>query len=270
MVDDQEIRTVRQTPQTQVAAIGPAERERLRSGRVLIVGVGGLGTPAALCLASAGVGTLGLLDDDSVEPSNLPRQILYGAADVGRPKVEVAAEHLTALWPKLSVECVYRRLNADNLVEMFQGFDFVIDGTDGIATKYLVNDGAVLRGMPFSHAGVLGFCGQALTILPRRSACLRCVFPIPPSDGDVPTCQEAGVIGAVAGTMGALQAAEALKYLLGVGSLLTDRLLTYDGARRQWRLVNISPVRGCPLCGEAPTIHRLEPIYVPAGGCQFE
>jgi molybdopterin/thiamine biosynthesis adenylyltransferase len=140
------------------------------------------------------------------------------------------------------------------------GFDFVIDGTDHTASKYLVNEGAVLCGIPFSHAGVIGFQGQAMTVLPGRSACLRCLFPTPPPEGEMLTCQEAGVVGAVAGTMGMVQAGEALKFLTGTGTLLTDRLLTYDALKGRWRTISLPRAHHCPLCGDQPRIRRLEPV----------
>jgi len=230
---------------------------RLRNGRVLVVGVGGLGVPAALQLAGAGVGTIGLVDGDEIALSNLHRQVIYRRDDLGRRKVVAAAQHLARLYPQVTVAVHDERLTAENLVRLFAGFDFVIDGTDHIASKYLVNDGAVLRRVPFSHAGVVGFQGQTMTVLPGRSACLRCLFPTPPPAGDIPTCQETGVIGALAGTMGILQAAEAIKYLLGTGDLLSDRLVTCDALAGRWRTVRLSRAAGCPLCGDSPSIRHL-------------
>ena len=185
---------------------GRSARECLASSRVLIVGVGGLGAPAALRLAAAGVGTLGLIDGDTVDLSNLHRQIIYRTADVGRPKVVAAAERLAARYPKVAVRGFAERLTAHNFAHIFGDFDFVIDATDGVASKYLVNDAAVLCRVPFSHAGVLALHGQTMTVIPGRSACLRCLFPTPPSPDELPTCQEAGVIGPVVGSIGILQA----------------------------------------------------------------
>ena len=240
---------------------------RLRQGRVLIVGVGGLGTPAAWHLAHAGVGTLGLIDGDVVDPSNLHRQLLYRASDVGTSKVVVAARRLTAAFPRCTLTRFDERLTADNAMRIFSDFEFVIDGTDRIAAKYLVNDAAVLRGVPFSHAGVVGFQGQTFTVVPGQTACVRCLFPAPPPAGEVATCQEAGIIGSLAGSIGTLQAAEALKSILGTGRLLTDRLWTYDALRGRWRTVEIQRRRDCPLCGERPRIHRVEPVDAPASTC---
>lgn len=235
-------------------------RERLAAARVLIVGVGGLGSPAALYLAAAGIGMLGLVDGDAVELSNLHRQIIYRTQELKQGKVRAAAARIAGLNPRVAVECFEEPLSAVNLPAIFRRFDFVVDGTDRIATKYLVNDGAVLLGVPYSHAGIVGFQGQTLTVLPKRSACLRCIFPSPPPAGDVPTCQEAGIIGALAGSLGILQATEALKYVLGEGKLLTNRLLTYDGRAARWRSVPLARQRSCPLCGEAPTIRSLGPV----------
>jgi molybdopterin-synthase adenylyltransferase len=248
--------------------IGARERERLRRSRVLVVGVGGLGAPAALELAAAGVGTLGLVDFDVVEVSNLPRQLAYRTSDIGRPKVIVAAERLKRSYPGISVRSFPQRLSATNASEIFSQFDFVIDGTDHVASKYLVNDAAVLCDVPFSHAGIVGFQGQTMTVLPRRSACFRCLFPTPPLDGEIPTCQEAGIIGPLAGTFGLLQAMEALKYVLGAGRLLADRLLIYDALGAGWRTVRLSANRRCPLCGEQPTIRQVESVEYAAEVCR--
>lgn len=242
------------TRQLDRAVTGGQVRERLAQSRVLIVGVGGLGAPGALRLAAAGVGTLGLIDGDAVELSNLHRQIIYRTTDIGQPKVAAAAARLATLYPRVGVRCFARRLTADNAAHIFGDFDFIIDATDGIASKYLVNDVAVLCGVPFSHAGALAFEGQTMTVVPRHSACLRCLFPSPPAPDEMPTCQEAGIIGSVAGSIGVLQATEALKYLLGVGTCLTNRLLTYDALTARWRTIVLARRRDCPLCGEYPTI----------------
>jgi molybdopterin/thiamine biosynthesis adenylyltransferase len=229
--------------------IGDA-RARLRETRVLIVGVGGLGAPAALQLAACGVGTIGLLDCDAVEISNLQRQIIYRTIDIGQRKVDAASRRLQPTCPETALRTFDIRLTAENLPSIFRDFDFVIDGTDTVESKFLVNDGAIALGIPFSHAGILGFRGQTLTVIPRRSACLRCLFPLPPSPDEIPTCQSAGIIGALAGSIGLIQAGEALKFLLNEGELLTNRLLTYDAARQRWRTVELSVDPQCPACGE--------------------
>jgi molybdopterin-synthase adenylyltransferase len=238
-------------------AVEYVPRPGVRNGKVLVVGVGGLGCPAALALARAGVGTIGLIDPDVVELSNLQRQILYAMSDLGRPKVQAARERLLRINPSLFVLSYQERLTIENLSVLFQGYDFIIDGTDGIATKFLINDGAVLMQKPFSYAGAVQFQGQTLTVLPRSSSCLRCWFPVPPAEDEVPTCQESGVIGSLVGSMGLIQATEAVKYLSGDGELLTDRLLTYDALTSRWREVRVQRSRQCPLCGETPTITNL-------------
>lgn len=231
---------------------------RVRDGKVLVVGVGGLGSPAALALALAGVGTIGLIDPDVVELSNLQRQILHQTSDLGRPKVVSAREKLLRLNPAVAVLTHHERLQAENLPRLFRAYDFIIDATDGVATKFLINDGAVLLGKPFSYGGIVQFTGQTLTVLPRQTTCLRCLFPEIPSADDIPTCQEAGIIGSLAGSLGLVQATEAVKYLDGDGELLTDRLLMYEALALRWRAVTVKRNPRCPLCGESPTITTIE------------
>jgi len=234
------------------------EADRLRRSRVLIVGVGGLGSPAAMILASAGTGAIGLVDGDVVDPSNLPRQVVYRDADVGHRKVTAAAARLVSLYPATAFPTFPEPLTAANAPRILQGFDVVIDGTDRVTAKYLVNDAAVAAGVPFIHAGVVGFEGQLLAVVPRRTACLRCLFPVPPSEGEVPTCQETGILGPLAGAMGALQAGEALRYLIGCP--VGNRLLTCDAVRQRWRTIALARNPACGACGEAPpaaTTHRI-------------
>ncbi|MGE0680999.1 MAG: ThiF family adenylyltransferase [Candidatus Binatia bacterium] len=229
----------------------------VRNGRVLIVGVGGLGSPAAFALAQVGVGVIGLIDPDVVELSNLQRQILHYTSDIGRPKVRSAKEKLERLNQTVEVIPYQDRLQVENLFKLFREYDFIIDATDGVATKFLINDGAVLLGKPFSYGGIVQFSGQTLTVVPGETTCLRCLFPILPSSDDIPTCQESGVIGSLAGSLGFVQAMEAVKYLSGEGVLLTDRLLTYDAAISRWRVIAVRRNPRCPLCGESPTITKL-------------
>jgi molybdopterin/thiamine biosynthesis adenylyltransferase len=205
------------------------------------------------------VGTIGLVDPDAVELSNLQRQILHQTSDLGRPKVLSAQEKLLRLNSTGTVVAHPEHLHAGNLSRLFRAYDFIIDATDGVATKFLINDGAVLLGKPFSYGGIVQFTGQTLTVLPRRTTCLRCLFPEIPSADDIPTCQEAGIIGSLAGSIGLVQAAEAVKYLGGdEGNLLTDRLLTYDALAMRWRPVPVRCNPRCPLCGEVPTITSLQ------------
>ena len=223
--------------------------ERLRRASVLIVGVGALGCAAAEALADAGIGRLGLVDPDNVERSNLHRQLLHRTTDLGRPKVESAAEKLAARYGAVALAPVMARLDDRNADVLFAGHDCVVDATDGVATKFLVNDAAVRRGRPLVHGGIARFLGQLMTILPGRSACYRCLFGAPPDASDVPSCQEAGVLGSLAGTIGLLQAAEAIRYLTGTGTLLTDRLLTYDALTGRWRQVRLRRNPVCTACG---------------------
>jgi molybdopterin/thiamine biosynthesis adenylyltransferase len=208
-------------------------------------------------LALAGVGTIGVIDPDVVELSNLQRQILHQTPDLGRPKVASAREKLLRLNPAISVIAHHERLQVENLPRLFHAYDFIIDATDGVTTKFLINDGAVLLGKPFSYGGIVQFTGQTLTVLPRQTPCLRCLFPDIPSAEDIPTCQEAGIIGSLAGSLGLVQATEAVKYLNGESELLTDRLLTYDALALRWRAVPVKRNPRCPLCGESPTITTL-------------
>ncbi len=230
---------------------------RLQSGKVLVVGVGGLGSPAALALAVAEVGVIGLVDPDTVELSNLQRQILYATSDLGKSKVASAREKLLRINPQVVVQAHHERLHPGNLLQLFLPYDFIIDGTDSVATKFLINDGAVLMGKPFSYGGIVQFHGQTLTVLPGQSACLRCLFPVPPDPDEIPTCQESGILGSLAGTLGFMQANEAVKYLKGQNDLLTNRLLTYEAQALRWRMVTVQRNPRCPVCSPVPTITRL-------------
>jgi molybdopterin-synthase adenylyltransferase len=227
-------------------------QRRLAESRVLVVGIGALGCPAIVHLAAAGIGTLVLIDPDVVELSNLPRQILHSEAGIGVRKVDSAAEFLSRRFPQVRVERHAAALDDANLPDLFAAADFVIDATDGATAKFLINDGAVRLGRPFSHAGVLGFLGQTMTVLPGRSACYRCLFPEPPPAGEVASCQEAGVVGGIAGVIAGVQAAEAIKYLIGDGELLTDRLLTVDALSGSWRHVRLARNPRCPVCAGPP------------------
>jgi adenylyltransferase/sulfurtransferase len=226
----------------------PTNSELTRA-RLLVVGVGGLGAPAAATLASAGVGTLGLVDPDVVEVSNLHRQALYTDADVGRPKVEAASARLAPLAPALRVEPYRHRFTADD-GDLLSRYDVVLDGTDSIAAKFAVNDAAVAARVPLVHAGVLGFRAQLLTVLPGGT-CYRCVFEEAPPPGDAPSCQEAGVMGPVPAFAAALQAAEAIRILTGRGAAFADRLVTFDLRAGIWRIVPLAPNPRCPVCAPA-------------------
>jgi adenylyltransferase/sulfurtransferase len=237
--------------------VGGKGQEKLLASRVLIVGAGGLGSPAAMYLAAAGVGTIGLIDSDEVDLTNLQRQIAHFTADLGSPKVESALEKLKAINPAVRVETYRERATADNIRGIVARYDFVLDGTDNFPAKFLINDACYFAGVPFSHAGILRFDGQLFTVVPGQSACYRCVFDRPPPPGAVPSCSQAGVLGSVAGVIGCLQATEALKFLLGAGELLINRMLIFDALEMRFREAKFSSNSRCPLCGENPSITEL-------------
>ena len=233
--------------------IGATGQERLKAARVLIVGAGGLGSPAALYLAAAGCGTLGLLDDDRVDLSNLQRQVLFDSARLGQLKAESGRERLTALNPEVRAIAHALELRAANVRELFTQYDLVLDGTDRLATRYLINDACVILRRPLVSAAIHRFEGHLMTYLPGRSACYRCVFP-QGADGMVANCAEAGVLGVLPGVLGTLQATEAIKLITGVGEPLTGRLLTYDALAMRFAEFRVTRRRDCAVCGDAPTI----------------
>ncbi len=237
--------------------IGVEGQIRIMNGKVLIIGAGGLGSPAALYLAAAGVGTIGIVDSDKVELSNLQRQIIHFTKDINTSKVTSAAEKIQALNPDVSINTYHEFVRAENIRQIIQGYDFVIDGTDNFAAKFLINDACVMEGIPFSHGGILRFNGQTMTIIPNKSACYRCVFESPPPVGAVPTCAQAGVLGAIAGMLGTIQTAEALKFLSGSGTLLTNAMLFFDAMTMDFSKLTLRKNEECALCGKLPTIHEL-------------
>lgn len=237
--------------------VGVEGQAKMLAARVLVVGAGGLGCPVALYLAAAGIGTIGIVDNDRVDLSNLQRQIAHFTKDIGTLKVESAREKMLAINPDIEVVAIRQCLQADNIREIIRGYDFVVDGTDNFPTKFLVNDACVMEHIPFSHGGILRFNGQTMTVVPGRSSCYRCSFPAPPPPGAVPTCSQAGVLGAIAGMLGTVQAAETLKYVTGTGKLLTDTLLSFDAATMHFRKVKLRRKEDCPVCGRRPTITEL-------------
>ncbi len=237
--------------------VGVEGQMKLFAGKVLIIGAGGLGAPVALYLAAAGVGTIGIADADCVDISNLQRQVIHHTPDVGKAKVESAAEKMRAINPDVTVRTYQEFIRAANVREIIRGYDFIIDGTDNFAAKFLINDACVLENTPFSHGGILRFDGQTMTVKPGESACYRCIFTAPPPKGAVPTCSEAGILGAVAGMLGTIQAAEALKFIIGAGELLTNSLLTFNAAHMNFRKVHLKRNLNCAVCGDHPTLTEL-------------
>jgi len=234
--------------------VGGKGQEKLLGSSALVIGAGGLGSPVALYLAAAGVGRIGLIDFDTVSLANLQRQILYRTKDVGRPKVEAAAERLSALWPEAKIEIRRERFSEGNARRLVRQYGVVIDGSDNFDTKFLANDACVAEKIPLVMGGILRFDGQILTVIPGKSACYRCLFERPPPPQACPSCAEAGVVGALAGVLGALQATEAIKLLLGIGEPLASRLLTADTLRGSFREVPIGRRAGCEACGERARI----------------
>jgi molybdopterin/thiamine biosynthesis adenylyltransferase len=237
--------------------VGVEGQEKMLQAKVLIVGAGGLGSPAALYLAAAGVGTIGIIDSDVVEISNLQRQIAHFSKDINSSKVDSAAEKMQAINPDIMVKTYNDYLCAENITGILEGYDFIIDGTDNFPTKFLVNDACIFLGIPFSHGGILRFNGQTMTIIPGQTACYRCTFRNPPPPDAVPSCAQAGVLGAVAGMLGTIQAAETLKYITGAGELLTNSLLTFDARTMMFRKIRLNKQENCPICGTDPQITEL-------------
>ncbi len=235
--------------------VGEQGQRKLQQARVLLIGAGGLGSPAALYLASAGVGCIGIAERDVVEMSNLHRQILFGEGDVGASKLSVAASRLNVMNREVSVECMEEGIHPANARELVSRFDLVLDGSDNFGTRYLVNDACYLEKTPLIHGGIDRFSGMVtLFNADAESPCYRCLFPSPPAPGKIRNCAEAGVLGPLPGIIGSMMAMEALKYILEVGELLNGRIATYDALTAQSRLVRIKRSAHCPLCGENPEI----------------
>jgi len=237
--------------------VGEEGQRRMKRSRVLVVGAGGLGSPAALYLAAAGIGTIGLVDADLVDVSNLQRQVLHGTSTLGLPKLDSAVSRLRDLNPLVNVETFPERLTASNALQIFDGFEVVLDGSDNFPTRYLVNDAAYLSGIPDVYGAIFQFEGQASVFAASGGPCYRCLYAEPPPPGMVPGCAEAGVIGALPGVIGSLQAMEAIKLLLGIGEPLVGRLMLFDALRLQFRELALQRDPACPLCGDAPTVREL-------------
>ncbi|MEK6646499.1 MAG: molybdopterin-synthase adenylyltransferase MoeB [Candidatus Firestonebacteria bacterium] len=237
--------------------IGGKGQKKLLNAKVLVIGCGGLGSPCAYYLAAAGIGKIGLVDSDDVELNNLQRQIIHSTKTVGKPKADSAKEKLVELNPDVEVIVHKLRLTSENILDVIKDYDVVVDGSDNFPTRYLVNDACVLAGKPLMHAGILKFDGQAMTILPKEGPCYRCLFSSPPPPGTVPSCQEAGILGVVAGILGLVQANEVLKYILACGELLTGKLFVFNALSMKTRILTIRRDKNCPICGENPTITKL-------------
>jgi molybdopterin/thiamine biosynthesis adenylyltransferase/rhodanese-related sulfurtransferase len=238
--------------------IGLEGQAKLQAGRVLIVGAGGLGSPAGLYLAAAGVGTIGLVDFDAVDESNLQRQVLYSTADVGQPKLASAATRLRGLNPEIDIVCHEVAFGVDNALALVEAYDVVIDGTDNFPTRYLVNDASVMTRTPNVYGSVFRFEGQLSVFGLAEGPCYRCLHPEPPPSGLIPNCAEAGVLGVLPGVIGTLQATEAIKILTGIGEPLVGRLMLYDALRLRFRDITLLRDPSCPVCGDEPTIRALE------------
>lgn len=238
--------------------VGLAGQERLKDGRVLCVGAGGLGSPAALYLAAAGVGTIGLVDFDVVDVTNLQRQVLYTTADIGRPKLTAAAERLEAMNPHVTIEAHAVTLDASNAQQLISAYDVILDGTDNFAARYLVNDACVMARRPNAYGSIFRFEGQASVFAAAGGPCYRCLHPEPPPPGLVPNCAEAGVLGVLPGIIGTIQATEAIKLLLGIGEPLIGRFIVYDALRMRFRELKLPRDPECAVCGAHPTIRELK------------
>ncbi len=237
--------------------IGIDGQKKLKASRVLIVGAGGLGSPLGLYLAAAGVGTIGIVDFDTVDATNLHRQILYGNDDVGRSKVESARKRLNAVNPHIHIETHESRLTSDNALEILKNYDVIVDGTDNFPTRYLINDACVLLGKPNVYGSIFRFEGQVTVFDAQRGPCYRCLYPAPPPPGVVPSCAESGVLGVLPGIIGTLQALETIKLIVGQGESLIGRLVLFDALAMKFRELKLRKDIDCPVCGDNPTIHHL-------------
>jgi len=240
-----------------LAEVGGKGQRKLLDSKVLCIGAGGLGAPIIQYLAAAGVGTLGLVDDDVVDLSNLQRQVIHGG-NVNKSKVLSAAEFVERLNPDVKVIPYETRINASNVMDIIKDYDIVVDGSDNFATRYMVNDACVLTNTPLSHGSIFRFEGQVTTIVPGKGPCYRCLFEHAPPPGMVPSCQEAGVLGVLPGIIGVIQATEVVKYLLGIGELLVGRMIYYDALNMTFDEIKIRKNPQCPVCGDEPKIDSIQ------------
>jgi adenylyltransferase/sulfurtransferase len=240
--------------------VGMTGQKRLKNAKVLVIGAGGLGSPALLYLAAAGVGTLGIAEFDEVDESNLQRQVIHGQSDVGRPKAESAKDSIAEVNPLVNVVVHNERLDNDNVMRVFEGYDLIVDGTDNFATRYMVNDAAFFLGIPYVWGSIYRFDGQASVFAPTLAddaPCYRCLYPEPPPPGMVPSCAEGGVLGVLCASIGSIQVNEAIKLLTGIGDPAVGKLVIYDALELEWRKLKVRKDPGCALCGENPTVTEL-------------
>ncbi len=237
--------------------VGGKGQEKLLRSRILVIGAGGLGSPIAMYLAASGVGTIGIVDFDVVDISNLQRQIAHSTADVGTPKTDSAEKAMKAINPDVTVEKFDLKLTSENIMDIIKDYDLIVDGTDSFPARYLINDACVLSGKKNVYGSVFKFEGQATVFSPGEGPCFRCLYPEPPPTGMVPSCQEAGVFGVLPGFIGMIQATEAIKLFLGIGRPLVGRMLIYDALRMEVREMKIRKDPECPVCGEHPTVTQL-------------
>jgi len=237
--------------------VGMTGQKRLKNAKVLVVGAGGLGSPALLYLAAAGVGTLGIVDFDVVDESNLQRQIIHGVSDIGKPKAESARDSIQEINPYVEVVLHQERLDSDNALDIFRPYDLIVDGTDNFATRYLVNDACVLLGKPYVWGSIYRFDGQASVFWAEYGPCYRCLYPEPPPPGMVPSCAEGGVLGVLCASIGSIQVNEAIKVITGIGDPLVGRLMIYDALEMNYRSVKVRKDPECPVCGKNPTVTEL-------------
>ncbi len=252
--DDQVLRYSRQLI---LKEIGSKGQEKLFNSKVLVIGAGGLGSPALYYLASAGIGTLGIADFDTVTLSNLQRQILYSNDDLGQRKVVSAYDKLRRLNPDVIINKHIQRVNIDNVQDLISEYDVIVDAVDNFSTRFLISDCCYFQKKPVIEGGILGFEGILMTIIPDKTPCYRCLYPDPPKDGVVPSCSDTGVIGAIAGAIGSLQALECIKVILGIGKTLSGKILSFDSLNMEIRIIDWSKREACPLCGVSPTIKDL-------------
>ena len=237
--------------------VGEKGQQRLLKGKVLLVGAGGLGCPTALYLAAAGVGSIGLVDADVVDMSNLQRQVLFGQSDIGRPKVEAARDRLLDLNPGIKINTHHELLTSENVFDVFREYDIIVNGCDNFPTRYLVNDAAVMTGLPVVDGSIFRFEGQTTVYMPGEGPCYRCLYPEPPPPGEVPSCAEGGVLGVLPGTVGLMQATEVVKLIVEEGKSLIGRVLLYDAMEMKFRELKLRRDTSCPVCGDHPTITKL-------------